>query len=442
MNNPIVRFARLLGQAAVCLALGMGSAAAAITGLTGPNFSLAAQADYINTGDGQSIYSWGYAASGVSAPAMQYPGPTLVVNQGETVTVTLTNQLPVPTSIVFPGQEGVTATVSTPGLLAGEAQPGVTTTYTFTAGRPGTYMYHSGTRPDLQVEMGLVGALIVRPAVANPLKQAYGHTDSAFDYEYLFLLTEMDAKIHQQAESASLSPTPQVDLDKIDTSNYFSTLWFINGRNGTDTLLADNLPTLPTQPYSALARAHPGDKVLLRLIGGGHDLHPFHHHGNNSVQIARDGRLLGSTPGAGADLATSNYTIAVAPGSTYDAIFTWTGKGLGWDIFPNDPATPHTCTPDANGFDPTSREWCADHGKPLPVALPGQLDINNGPFWSGSPFLGTAGSLPPGQGGFNANAGYFFMWHSHTEKELTNDNIFPGGMMTMFIVEPVGVPIK
>jgi hypothetical protein len=27
------------------------------------------------------------------------------------------------------------------------------------------------------------------------------------------------------------------------------------------------------------------------------------------------------------------------------------------------------------------------------------------------------------------------MWHSHTERELTNDDIFPGGMMTMMIVE-------
>jgi hypothetical protein len=33
------------------------------------------------------------------------------------------------------------------------------------------------------------------------------------------------------------------------------------------------------------------------------------------------------------------------------------------------------------------------------------------------------------------------MWHSHTEKEITNFDIFPGGMMTMLIVEPMHVPI-
>jgi hypothetical protein len=62
-------------------------------------------------------------------------------------------------------------------------------------------------------------------------------------------------------------------------------------------------------------------------------------------------------------------------------------------------------------------------------------------MYGGSPFLGTLGSLPPGEGGLNPNAGFVFMWHSHTEKEMTNWDIFPGGMMTMLIIEPPGVPI-
>jgi hypothetical protein len=33
------------------------------------------------------------------------------------------------------------------------------------------------------------------------------------------------------------------------------------------------------------------------------------------------------------------------------------------------------------------------------------------------------------------------MWHSHTEKELINFGIFPGGMMTMLIIEPPGILI-
>ncbi len=36
-------------------------------------------------------------------------------------------------------------------------------TYTFTAAEPGTYIYESGTDPAKQVQMGLYGALVVRP---------------------------------------------------------------------------------------------------------------------------------------------------------------------------------------------------------------------------------------------------------------------------------------
>jgi hypothetical protein len=70
--------------------------------------------------------------------------------------------------------------------------------------------------------------------------------------------------------------------------------------------------------------------------------------------------------------------------------------------------------------------------------LPEQQQLAFGGFWSGSPYLGTGQPLPPLQGGLNPSSGYTFMWHSHTERELTNDDIFPGGMMTMMIVEAPG----
>ena len=65
-----------------------------------------------------------------------------------------------------------------------------------------------------------------------------------------------------------------------------------------------------------------------------------------------------------------------------------------------------------------------------------EQDLAFGGFYSGSPYLGTLGSLPPGEGGLNPNGGFSYMWHSHTEKELVNYDIFPGGMMTIMIVEP------
>jgi len=411
-------------------------ALAIIDGSNGPGFTLVARAGIISTGDGQSLLGWGYANGSGGSGLMQYPGPTMIVNQGDSVTVTLTNELAVPVSIVFPGQAMVTATGGAVGTLTQEvpAAPCLadcTVIYTFTASQPGTYLYHSGTQQDLEVEMGLVGALIVRPNAAN---QAYEHSSSAYEREYLFLLTEMDPTIHRLVE---FGMTAQVDF-----STYKPTLWFINGRNAPDTMMGagDQASWLPYQPYNSMPQIYPGERALMRLIGAGRDLHPFHHHGNNAWIIARDGRLLQSAPGNGADLAESNFTITVVPGGTVDAVFTWTGEKLGWDIYgsPTQAETAHLCngsTTASPGFDPVSHEYCPNHGISFRTTMPDLQSLTFGGNWTGSPFLGLLAALPPGEGGNNPSAAFTFMWHSHTEYEMVNDDIFPGGMMTMMMVE-------
>lgn len=418
----------LLGVAGLA-AMIAGPAQAGVDGITGNNFNLTAKADHISTADGGTVPMWGYA---VDNGRMQYPGPTLIVNEGDTVTVTLTNTLPVPVSIVFPGQEGVAATASGPsanancqGVLTQEVDNRVCTSvsYSFVATRPGTFMYHSGTQKDLQVDMGLVGALIVRPrGYSQSSPRAYGDPATAYQRETLMFLTDVDAELHQKVALGQ--------FDQIDMSKRFATYWFINGRNAPDTVAEPFVPWLPTQPYNALARMHPGEKMLMRVVNAGLDLHPFHHHGNHAKIFARDGVLLESKPGAGqgADLAEVNYTTQAIPGETTDAIFEWTGKGLGWDVYGHkatDPCAPaEDCSP------------AGDHGKAFPVVLPSTQQLTFGIHYSGSQYLGSQAALPPGEGGFNLNGGLFFMWHSHAEKEMTNYDIFPGGMMTMLIIEP------
>ena len=410
---------RLLWLAAAAMLAFANAAQAVIDGVSGTTFNLVARADYINSADGNVHYMWGYANG--AAGSMQYPGPTMIVAQGATVTVNLGNELSVPVSIVFPGQAGVSASGGNAGVITREAPPGGSVSYTFVATEPGTYMYHSGTQQHLQVEMGLIGALVVRPSI-EPARRAYAHPGTAFDREYLFVLSEIDPLVHAQVEQGNFS--------SVDPPKHHSTLWFINGRNGPDTLLDASIPWMPTQPYNSVPRMHPGEKILLRIANAGRDLHPFHTHGNNAVVIARDGRVLESAPGAGPDLAYSDFTVKAIPGETYDATWEWTGKNLGFDAYghaPGDPMAPN--------------EYAPDHGKPLPVALPSQLDLTFGEYYSGSPFLGKFGQLPVGHPGLNQTAGFFHMFHSHTERELTNDDIFPGGMMTMVVVEPASVPI-
>ena len=435
-------------------ALGAASPASAeIPGVSGSSFTLTAMADRITTPDGGSIYFWGFSAG---APRPQYPGPTLIIPEGAAVSITVVNQLPSEfhqrVSLAVGGLSGVVATCAgaqsscVQGPITMEAATGGSVTYSFTASRPGTFLYNSASRPDLQVEMGLAGAMIVRPAVAG---QAYDDaaptTDalkagnpagSQYEQEYMFFLSEMDSEIHDLVEQQGV----QAVDDSGRLAYYFPNYWFINGRNAPDTMAEADVNRLPTQPYSALTRTHPGDRVLMRVVGGGHDMHPFHHHGQHARVIAVDGFPLQTASTAHFDLSHEVFTIPSLPGQTVDAILRWTGKGLGWDIYGS---KPHTCGPvvDAEGLDLVTHEFCADHGKAIPVTLPESLALTNGPFYSGSPFLGQVGLMPPGDGGLNPNAGYTYMWHSHNEKEITNYDIFPGGMMTMLVVEPPGTPI-
>ena len=68
----------------------------------------------------------------------------------------------------------------------------------------------SGTEPAKQINMGLYGALVVRPAmniydeVTGELLEAYAYNDPASRYkpenEYLLLITEIDPMLHVAEE--------------------------------------------------------------------------------------------------------------------------------------------------------------------------------------------------------------------------------------------------
>lgn len=508
MNTQRAPLMHLTALAALLLLL-CGTAQAKIDGIPGNTFNLRASDGYIYTGEGNAIYVWGF---GDQAGYMQYPGPTLIVRQGQTVQINLDNSLNEPVSIVIPGFQ-VTATGGTEGPITREAAPNGTVSYSFVADKPGTFIYQSGSNPALQIEMGLSGTLIVRPVDFDPINNRIAYPGVEYDHEYLYFHSEMDYRIHELVEFG------QNQL--VDQTTYFPYYWFYNGRTSPDVWSDAGVPWLPSQPYNCAPRMHPNEKMLLRVVGGGRDPHPFHHHGNNGLLVARDGMLLASAPDAGPDLGVSRFTQTIMPGGTLDVIFDpWKGAELGWDVHDHaitdamkdyesfgsgtlarvlTPAQTVLTVPPAlaesmpqnrqfraviwtgaslesgqrevvilrrrnNGLingnvgfhilkrsleGTTALRWgiganvtATYHGAPFPVTLPDQKDLTFGFMYSGSPFLGAMGQLPPGEGGFNVNNGLAFMFHSHNEKEMTNNDIFPGGMMSMMIVEPEGVEIE
>ena len=365
-------------------------------------FALTARSGYMETPDGNSVLMWSYARTGGS---FQTPGPVLCANSNEEVRVVLTNALGEPTSAVFPGQPNVTSSGGSAGLLAREASSGGTVTYTLRDLRPGTYLYESGSDPAKQVEMGLYGALVVRPAGFPD--RAYAHASTQFNpqREFILLLAEIDPELHAAVETGG-------SYDRAKLHNRYFT---INGRSFPDTIQNNGASWLPAQPYGALVRVQPHHATdnpgpaLIRMVNAGLLNHPFHPHGNHLRMIAQDARRF--VTAGGGDASTEHFAETIASGSTEDLLFTWT---------------------DQDNYSPTNA---------LPVTIPSyqNLAFKDGNTWySGNPYLGYKGTLPTAVQTQNVCGEFYFPWHSHALNEFTNFDAGFGGMATLLRVDPLG----
>ena len=165
------------------------------------SYTLSATAISLPMPDGRTVNFWAYAD--VSIPVygdahtgdgvFSVPGPVLEFLAGGIVTIRLSNRLAaalggnnplltnVPTSLIIPGQfqtgaarPAGTNVPTVPTVIAGvlenpraftfsnQVAPGQVVTYTFGPMKPGTYRYESGSHPQVQIPMGLYGAVIVR----------------------------------------------------------------------------------------------------------------------------------------------------------------------------------------------------------------------------------------------------------------------------------------
>jgi hypothetical protein len=273
--------ARMKGILAAVLLTGSGAAMADVS------YALCAQAGVPAAPSplaGAVTKVYGYAAD-CSTAVTRPGGPVLTATVGELVTVTLTNNLPVASGLLFQGQP-------LPPDTTGAAAGGGTRTYTFTASAPGTYLYEAAPllNAEHQPAMGLHGALIVRPATAG---QAYADPLTAYDQEAVLVLSEIDPVLANSADPTTF-----------DMRNYAPQFFLINGKP---------YPTTDTIPATGAAGA--GQKVLLRYVNAGAKHHSMALLGLRQMFVAKDGSTL---PSIGHDVAAET----LAPGQTGDAIVT------------------------------------------------------------------------------------------------------------------------
>ncbi|MFU8874371.1 multicopper oxidase domain-containing protein [Micromonospora sp. SL4-19] len=263
------------------IAVGLGFPSSSVSAAP-VSINLCATAGTATLAGAVTVPIWGFATTATpgncAGATPSLPGPVLTVNVGDTVTLTVTNQLPAghPLSFEIPGiafNAGPT-----------DAAVGATVTRTFTANAPGTYLYGSGGDAGRQAAMGLSGALIVRPATP---KQAYNSATTAYDVEALLVLSAIDPAFNAAPET-------------FDMHSYRATYWLINGKAYPD-----------TAPGITAAA---GQRVLLRYLNASYDNTTMLLLGMHERVVARDARPLNAPLDANAE--------TIPAGATEDAIAT------------------------------------------------------------------------------------------------------------------------
>jgi len=200
---------------------------------------------------GRIVDLWGYNGSA--------PGPTIPVNQGDRVRISVDNHLPEATSMHWHGFEVPNDMDGAPGSSQDPIPPGGRFVYEFTLHQEGTYFYHSHMA--MQEMMGMIGAFVMHP------KEAY---KPHVDRDFLIILQEY-------------AILPNI---KIPNSMNMEFNWLtFNGKVGPAT--------------TPLIVRH-GERVRIRLINLGMDHHPIHLHGHQFVTTGTEGgRQPESTWGPG-----------------------------------------------------------------------------------------------------------------------------------------------
>lgn len=244
-----------------------GGSTGGTTGGTSGGTSGSGTADYtlyiepgfhtINGDGGEVISVWGYTTSNGAAPMI--PGPLLETTQGQSISVEVVNNNNRNHNFVI---QGVTSDT-------GSIAPGSSKTYTFTPNKGGVFFYRDTLNSNVNREMGLQGALIVRSNSANRVWD----NGPSYNIERLWVLADMDTPNWNDRASAG---------NNVSTGSYRPNVFMINGMGGFDGMHDPN----------TVLEGNSGQVGVVRIVNAGQFDQSLHWHGNHFRVISRNGNHL------------------------------------------------------------------------------------------------------------------------------------------------------
>jgi FtsP/CotA-like multicopper oxidase with cupredoxin domain len=302
-----------------------------------------------------SVVIWEYRTCGTNFTSCAAPsnGGVLRAADGDTLIIHLDNNLqkagvgitlpavaayggqPIPTSIMIPGlpgakfQNGTTgcpnnANAAVPVEVSGggrirsftsEVAYNAKGTYCWSNVKAGTYLVQSGTHPAVQVQMGLSGALVVSaPAGTCGAGPRCAYPGIAYDREVVAVYSEIDPAVHAKVADRSYGdPVKSLTNPEPMTSTIFyePQYFFVDGEAFNGTTAA------PFHSKAVVTAGNANQRILLRLINAGIEMHAPLLNGERFTLVAEDGnRYTANTA------LHPQYSTLLAAGKTLDAIMT------------------------------------------------------------------------------------------------------------------------
>ena len=228
---------------------------------------------------------------------LRLPSPSIRIEQGDKVKITLENSHYMPHTIHFhgidhsfvdssgEGNDGVPIASEIPVL------PGSSRTYEMQPRNSGTKFYHCHVQPHVHVMMGLQGMFIIeenRPnnwvqtlnigagQIRSPSVASKDQYDQEYDLHYMDIDSDLNNRIQSFNDVRLITKSMHREYDITDANQDY---YMLNGRSFPLTFLESLITVTPDQ------------KIKLRVANGGRESLAFHTHGHNVTITHRDGNL-------------------------------------------------------------------------------------------------------------------------------------------------------
>ncbi|MGR9052186.1 MAG: multicopper oxidase domain-containing protein [Gammaproteobacteria bacterium] len=223
------------------------------------------RAGYIRQPDGVDVYFRGFSNSSSS---LNVPGASMIVQEGDTVNITVVNTLSTPHSFVIDG-------LVDSGTIGGGQSAG----FSFTASQAGSYLYYDKLNAPYNRLLGLHGGFAVMPQGSS--SELYAGSPQ-FVQQYFWIFNDIDPVWHN---AVRLGQTPSTAY----IPRYF-TLNGLSGRPPGASGANDPNKDAMTDPRSAL-HGQIGDRTLIRMFNAGKADQSVHAHGNHMEWLTENGAI-------------------------------------------------------------------------------------------------------------------------------------------------------